>query len=453
MPVLIQRRTLLGASVAGGTAALAGSVAGCSLLPGSEPPRAEPVTPLRASDVVAGLAVAAHPAFLDTAYADVGAWVERLAGLGVRTLRGTYNPDNPGCQDAVEACRRLGVRWIMLVVPEAPTSPTDQELERTASVVRTIARTCPDVCAAIEGVNEPDHNRGGGAVPGDWAQVAADHQEVISGVVRESPSLAGIEVIGPSLHDVATAASYREADPAGGPRHLEQLADTGIGQWQDAVGLHSYANGAVPLTGLDERLARIRDAFGEDVRVHVTETGYQDATDGPKDGARPASDAAVATYVVRAALQLAQRGLPFVWYELLDRVVGDPAETDAIEGSFGLLSTPGLDPATWSPKPAALALRSLIASLGGPGQADDDRSGAAPEAVSWGVDAPDDSGVASVLTVDRRGAVRAHLFRDVAVWDPETRTPLDVDEVEVRLLGVGADRTVRVGADVVAVDL
>ena len=281
--------------------------------------------------------------------------------------------------------------------------------------------------------------------------------------MRAAPSLAGVEVIGPSLHDVASRSSYQGGEPSGGAAHFEQLAATGIAQWQDRLGLHSYPNAGPPLEGLDERLALVRDAFGADVLVHVTETGYHNAleqstnTEGtyrPEEeslGPRPTSEEAAAVYLRRAALQYAALGLPWVLYELLDDP--DPAPKDQAEANFGLWRATSAVPSTWSRKPAAVGLATLLDSLGAADPATISDRAQVPEMppVRLEVSSPSGSSVQCVLTSADDGRLTAHLFRDVPMMDPATRAALEVESVPVTVETAAGRWSADVGADVTSI--
>ncbi|QNN54034.1 hypothetical protein [Nocardioides mesophilus] len=417
------------------------------------------VHPLSAMDVRTNLAVAAHPAFADSVYSDVEAWMERLATMGVTLFRGLYNPQNAGCQKAVAASRRYGVKWLMTIVPEANDKPTDQSVDTTAAIVRQIAATCPDVCYGIEGINEPNHNRGGSfPVPLDWATAyTAPHQKAIWEGVQESEALSQVLVLGPSLHDQAAAASYDDAEPSGGAEHYHQLADAGVGDWQDRAGVHFYPAGEPPLTDIDRRLQHLLDAFGADTPLYMTETGYHNALYQPTNaggtyrsgeesiGHRPTSEGATATYIDRAVLQLADRGIPCAWYECLDDP--DPGPKDVAESNFGLWRVETGDPLTWTPKQAVGKLTRLLDALDEP-----DGPSYVPDPVRLGVEAAADD-VAFVVAARRNGSATVFLFRDLSVWDPFTRTPIEVAPVAVTVTDRRGPRTVEVSAEVTSLPL
>ncbi len=396
-----------------------------------------PLVPTLSSQAVHdSYGVCAHPAFQTRVYKHVDAWMAHLAALGVTYFRGTFDPGNPGVRSAVTAARKHGLKWVMIVVPEGSKTPTRQTVASTKAKVTYIAQKCADVCMAIEGLNEPNHNRGGGPTSAGWEQVALSHQQAIWQTARAYKQLDGVPVIGPSLHDTEAARN--------GGAHYKLLERIGIGRFQDYLGVHRYPGGGVPTHGLDGRLQYVYGAFGPQYPVWITEWGYHNALN-TRSGHKPASEVAAATYAPRALLQFAQRGIPLVRFEALDDPESALVAHESHFGMYGVKSVAGDPATTWRPKPEAAAIRALLQQLEDPGVE------YTPKPVGLVVEgAPE---VHHVVTRKRNGEAMVHLWRELPVWDPSGRRSLRVASTDVVVTDRIGKRTITVDADVTSVNL
>ncbi len=396
--------------------------------------------------VYSGYGVSAHPKRQGSTYGNVDAWVQRLASAGVPYFRGTYEPGAAGMAETIAASRKYGVRWLMTVVPEAGTKPTHQTPTETRAVVQHIAREAADVVHAIEGLNEPNHNRGGGTVPEDWARIATAHQRAIWETAKSTPALSRVPILGPSLQTVAAEDSYDPAvtDPIGGPRHFHQLEDAGILAYQRWAGLHSYPDGRTPAYGLANRLRLIDSAYGADYPVRITEWGYHNAV-RTTAGHDPVPEWVSATYGSRALLAMTtgERKVRLVRYEALDDV--DAGVKDQHEANFGLWRVGSNDPATWTPKAEVGVMRGILAALRDPGPA------YTPEPVNLSVSGPRD--LRYVVTRTRDGAATLWVWRSLSVWDAAARKALSVPTTSVTVTDSVGARTIDVGPRVRALAL
>ena len=425
----VSPRALLAAGVGGAVALGAGS--GIATLVGTPDDTPRPVTPLWSELAWRSFGVGAHPTFQTTTYRFAEDWLDQLATIGVHYFRGAYAPNLPLVEATVAGARDRGLQWGMLVCNDLDTSA-----EQVQRRVEDIARNAADVCVFIEGVNEPNYDRSGGAVPPDWADRAVALQRTLFEAVRSHPELDDVTVVGPSLQAVvATEADY------------DRLASLGLGEVMDAAGLHSYPGGRYPSQGLDDRLVPVRDHF-PDAGVWLTETGYTNAVDRTTDtggggGASPVPEEVAAAYAPATLLEAVDRGLSIAWYEALDDP--DPGPDDVVESAYGLVAVgdSGL-PATWRPKPAAAVLTEFLAGLRDPGPVH------RPAVVDLAVAARDDD-VRWTALGKRDGSTWVHLRRAVDVWDLDDASPVTVDTVPVTVVGPSGRRTVQVGAEVVSV--
>lgn len=388
------------------------------------------VTPLSAQKVHESYGICAHPSFVDTVYQQTDAWMSRLASLGVTHFRGVFNENNPGTQQAIAAARQYGLKWVMLVAPENGST-----LGSVSARMDYIAHHAADICAAIEGPNEPNHNRDGSPVAPDWAVTATRYQKLIWEKAKAHASLSSVPIIGPSLHDVMAHRS--------GGRDYVLLADQGILNYQDYCGLHRYPSGNEPMFRLDERLGYVYAAYGQNYPVWVTETGYHNAV-STQHGHNPSTEWVSGTYGPRAILQFAMRGIPMIRYQLLD--FPDAGAMTDPEDHFGLYRANSLQPNSWRAKSEASRVQALLQALRDPGPA------YTPSATSLGVRSRA-TDVAHVVTAKRDGSATVWLWRDSSIWDPNRRQPRSVPPVTATINDRLGSRDVRVDAQVRGVEL
>jgi hypothetical protein len=248
---------------------------------------------------------------------------------------------------------------------------------------------------AVEGPNEYDM-RG----HPNWTAELRDYQQRLYGAINGDPSLAAIPVIGPSI-------VHRS--------HQEELGD--ISGMLDYGNIHSYPYGEPPESNVSFQLERAGANSGAKP-VIATETGYHTALSW--DGEHPpVSEDAMATYVPRFFLGYFGRGISRTFsYELVDETP-DPANADR-ESNFGLLRN------DFSPKPAFVALRNLIAVLADPGPA------FAPRSLGYSVGGSR-AGLQQVLLQKRDGSFYLALWRATSVWDPSAEAALDPPSEAVTL--------------------
>lgn len=382
------------------------------------------VTPLWSESVRRRYGVCAHPNFQRTVYGSLDAWASRLDTLGAAYFRGFYAPGLPSTLRMVEHCRRLGLKWLMLVVPE-DWSMTSDRLKATLAHIRDNAA---DVCIGIEGMNEPNHNRNGTPLRADWATATVAYQRIIADFVDRTPSLSHVQVLGSALNLIVS-------DPVGDMKAMEAAGMSGV---MDAPSLHSYPGGFVPENRLDERLGYVKQSFGA-AAAWISETGYNNATNAVS-GHRPVDEGVAATYAPRALLEAARRGCYSIRYELLDDP--NPAK-DQQEANFGLIRCPSFDPATWTPKPEFTSMRTFLSAL-----RDDGPGCYQPKPVKLKVSAPSD--VSWTVLGKSNGTFTLAAYRRTAIYNPVTRSSVTVSPTQITVTDQRGSRTHQVGADVVS---
>ena len=351
--------------------------------------------------------VQTHGDFLDTAYADAARVERAVTELGIRHVRDgiTSDPRNERHLAFLERLGRAGIRLNLTIdEPRAPGAPIEDRL----AVVRE--RLLP-YTETLEGPNEKD-------MGGDprWPERVRDYQRELYDKAKADPALRRIPVLGPSL-------GRNGNQPALGD--LRGMAD-----WAN---LHSYP-GALPPSRpeLQDELAAVRDSL-TGAPLAVTETGYHNAWQEPRR--QPFTPERVAgAYYPRLLLEHFTAGVRRTFaYELLDEKP-DPGGADQ-EQHFGLLRN------DFSPKPAAEAVRRLLALARGPEPADE-RPGDGSGALDLEVRAP----VPVRRLVLRRsdGRLLVLLWQTAALWDRDARRELEP---------AAADAQVRLGATFGAVDV
>ena len=345
------RRSALaaGAAIAGtaGTGILAGPAFATGVT-GSVPPpafRCPLVTPMSSQRVQQNWGVCDHPNF-PGGYENRPAVIGRLAGMRIAYIRGMYTSDAMGAGTTAQL-RANGMKWVMTVFP------TEHGMTTAALVARIkhIGNNSADVCKAIEGPNEWNNSRAGGAPMTAAATVAI--QKTIYQTVRADPRLNHVEVLGPAAHAIVL-------DNHAGRDYLD-LVRAGIKPYQDAQAVHSYAAAAEITTKLDTRLAFVYAAFGDNYPVQLTETGW---TTGGTTGQPQNTEADAATYSAQAVLIMAACKIPTMRYETLD-----DSPMGGRDG-FGLWScTSHTDTSKWRAKPEVAAVGNLLRALRDPGPA------------------------------------------------------------------------------------
>ncbi len=323
--------------------------------------------------------------------------------------------------------RALGVKWVVTLIPE-DWSMTPTQL---ATVLAHIRDNAADVCIGVEGMNEPNHNRGGSPVRPDWAAAAVAYQKVIWDFVTTTPALSHVSVIGPSLQ-------MGGSDPF---VDFTALAAAGLPGLMHYAGMHSYPAGLKPDSKVDTRLGYVRDAWGA-VPTWVSETGYTNAMNAPMVGPRPVPTDVSATYGPRSLLDYFARGCKPARYELLSEP--DPTNAEP-EASYGLLNCPSNDPATWSVKPEYTVMHDFLGAL------EDTAAAYAPTAVPLQVTGP--STVKWVLTAKSDGTTTLYAYLNTSIWDVEKRVRINPTPVDVTITDRAGTRTLKVGATLTPVTI
>lgn len=329
MPVT--RRAFMGAAAV--------TAAGISVV--DLPTRATAASP---SALTRSYGVCTHPNWArDPMWKQTDRWMEELAKLGVKQIRGLINPKSRNCRRAVELCRKYDIKWLMTVAPPSWRLGPDDIRDRIAQIAAEHA----DVVLGFEGVNEPNSTG-----RGDWADRTIQIQRAIWEGRNRHGELENARVLSPSMHDVvedrSNGAGYR------------QLAKRDVHKFCDAAALHSYPRGGEITNGLDKRLDLLDIAY-DGMPVWITETGWTTYTGG--SGHRPTNESDAAKHGSEGIKKIADhpRVQKAFRYELLD----DPGSGRDPETRFGLVR------ADWSHKPEFNKVREVLTQGGGSEKPDD----------------------------------------------------------------------------------
>ena len=299
------------------------------------------VTPKWSQLALESFGVCAMPLHDHSVYQYRSAWISNLAGMGVHFMRGTYKPGFSPTYETASLVRQHRLKWQMVLVTDLRQSDAD-----IRNRVADIGRRAADVCLAVEGINEPNHNRSGGGVPSNWRELTLAKQKVLWQAVQATPSLRGKPVLGPSLQmQKATSSDF------------QWFASHGLLNYMTHAGAHCYPAGRYIDANFDRMLSPLKQWRKP---IWVTETGYTNAL-ATNGGQNPVSEAAAGVYAPSAVLEAIDRGWRVNWFEVLDDP--DAGSKDNVEANYGLYGLrSGMAP-PWRPKPAAVALGNILRGM------------------------------------------------------------------------------------------
>lgn len=291
------------------------------------------------------VSVRVFPSYNTKVYREHGAVLTRLGELGVKRMSHKLTPAVASNAAVIaftqKAYFQYGIKsWLTIGEPHVPLSPADWD-----KIVGALKGPLAGMVDRVYGWNEPNHVRDGSPLPTDWAAMTAAHQQRLW--ARVSPL--GIKVGTPQLW----SGDFTKHD-----RDLAALAPAIKGRF-DHIGWHLYPRGGVGVELLDRFDATYRRTLGT-FPVVCTEAGYFTAPNYT-GGAVNITEAQAAEYLPKLVDEYVKRGYGFSYFELLN----DPDPTGANrEAHLGLVRTPSMDPATWTPKPAFATLKARLAEPG-----------------------------------------------------------------------------------------
>jgi hypothetical protein len=369
----------------------------CCLSSQASSARAEVETPHPAASFIESIGVVTHAAAWASAYGNIPELEARLEELGVRHIRDAAIPGHPWEYAIFRNLAAHGIKATLIL--------NEEDLTKDHRIIESELSGAVD---AVEGPNEYD-NQG---IP-NWAERLRLLQSEVWDSYREEGQLENLPILGPALTR---------------PNSLEELGN--ISAHYDFGNFHPYPGGLPPETNISREINRILPYAGGKPLV-ASETGYDNALAAPPGGNSPISEEASAVYVPRIFLDYYKMGVARTFlYELVDE---KPDPSDANEQDhFGLLRN------DWSPKPAFIALRNLIALLKDQPQATQEVK---PTDLSLSGETSD---VEHLLLEKADGVHELVLWQNASVWSREKRIPLAVPPHRVSISAEGdiADATI-----------
>jgi hypothetical protein len=383
------------------------------------------VTPKWSQLAVESFGVCAMPLHDHSVYKYRSQWIGNLAGMGVSFIRGTYKPGFSPTYETARLLRERRMKWNMVLVTDLRQSDADIKAR-----VNDIAAKNADVCLAVEGINEPNHSRGGSWVPSNWRELTLQKQRALWHAVQANPKLRGKPVLGPSLQmQKATEADFR------------WFASHGLLNYMTHAGAHCYSGGRYIDRNFGSLLKPMTTYWKKP--VWITETGYTNAL-ADAGGQRPVPEWVAGIYAPSAALEAIDRNWKVNWFEALDDI--DAGALNDVEANYGLFALRGGMAPPWRPKPAAVSLKGILTGLKDPGPA------YRPRAIGLRV-AASTADVRWTALGKRDGSVRLYLRRATEVYDSRLDRKLNVGNAKVTITTGKGTRTVYVGAEVTSVKL
>ncbi len=361
------------------------------------------------------IGVQTHFPFTGYAYdaAPTSQLAEMLRTVGIRHLR------DDTCFNTETACQRVRSRIAALRDAFGPSGPKvdllalySRELAavrdrgaRDADIERalTAATSAPlaGMVAGLEAVNEPDLKDSG-----DWTTATLDDHATFTRLLAQ-PRFAGLRAV-PHLSPAIGHAANTPALLASG--WSRDRADIG--------NFHPYpAAWGGPEHALDTACGTTNalgcvTALGRSAAPVATESGY--STSGTPLSTNWVSERAQSIYLPRLVLENFQRGIARTYlYELVDL---KPVRGAAVDG-YGLWRSKavGSQFVPGDPKPAALALARLNATIGDLGATTD--AGALDVAIRVGGRDADDDTIRRVLLRRANGSYVLALWQPRSVWE------------------------------------
>jgi hypothetical protein len=353
---------------------------------------------VQAEKLADAFGVNVHLNFDTGVYGHQSAVVEKLLELGARHIRTRLVLQMSEVRRSIRALasHHCKVNATCQLFGDAG-QPSNRELMR--EVVHYLGSDARHVFSSFEGINEPNND----GVP--WVHKTRATTIDLWKQAKAHQATRDIPIIGPALADTWSL-----------KKDYQRLGD--LSRYTDLGSIHLYPRGTSPSILIDEHSGYARATFRRQPIV-CTEGGYTNALN--QTTGRPVPEAVSGIYAPRQLLEHFIRGNKFFNYELLDDV--DPHGRDW-QSNFGLLRVGHGHPSAWRSKPAFRAMRNLLEVVGDRGHS------FRPSGLSMNVRGGGPE-LRTVLLQKRSGAHYLCMWRDVTVYNPETRHRLDVGKQRV----------------------
>jgi hypothetical protein len=323
---MMMQRVLVGAAFAVACASLFG-VRITPVRAGAAAPQVFVERSQPANRFIDSMGINVHFSYHSTGYGDTGRVTDLLRQLGIRHLRDGVTLGQDDICRTDRALARVGLRFTYITQAD----PTSAQLRAWASCIGPAVE-------AFEGINEYDISHP--AFVEDWAATVRSSQRALYRAIKHTPLLASLPVVGPSL---TSEAAFRAVG--------DLSSDFDDGNMHDYFSFHEpetpgWGLGGYGSLSYNVNAARITDPSKP---IEATETGY-----GTDSSGHAVDEVTQATYLPRLFLEQFAAGISRTFvYELVD-------EGDAPYGHYGIVAS------NLIPKPAFVALSSLIGTLNDP---------------------------------------------------------------------------------------
>lgn len=283
----------------------------------------------------------------------------------------------------------------------------------------------------VTGQNEVNHIRGGATDPPGWETGAQAHQiELWNRMQVVNTTLSGlghpvVKVGSPNLW--SGNVSIHNADVA-------VLAPL-VRDYCNQVVYHLYPRGNNPDWNVDAFKALYNTHY-PGKPIWCTECGYFDAMNYV-GGSQITTEWASDIYIRKMWLEYAWRGIPVSQFEFLDDV--DASNSDR-EANLGLIETPAISEATWTPKDAYTNTSLMTALTGGVDG-------------NIGCTVTTETSDVKYVAVNHSGGTRLFLWTSDNIENTDTHLPISVSTRVVTIVDAAGTHVVNVAEDVEQFDL
>lgn len=434
-PFVVGRRRLLqwtgavvGASTFGISAASASVKAKVKA-----PPVPDPVTTARADSLVEAMGARINVQLAKSAYGDLTAVRDAVAYIGLRyareaTIAPSFNPTMASHQaKGWPMLAAVGCRMITIM---AKADGSEGSIAEFAAYHKsTFGGDTGGVLWGIENANEWNGVRGTGVGHGvspltgktynaaypRWAEQLTTWQQSMWRTYSADPQLDGLAVVGPALVNATPGNSQVLVDVANDVTG----GTSGLQPYVTHSNYHVYCGQAaglsqpsVPSWHLDQKVSAMQVQAPSRPWV-CTEAGMHNALDSTNTAFSAHSQTAAGIYAPRMTLEHLLRGTLRQWFFGLVDDMPDPNLNDQ-DNAFGLFNY------DWTPKPAAVAAKRMVALFSDPGPT------FTPTQTNLTVSGDPSMMLHSLRFGKRDGTTLLALWRDVSVWDYVTQSDLDV---------------------------
>jgi hypothetical protein len=393
----------------------------------------DPITTACADSLVEAMGAGINIQLASSAYGDLAAVRDAIAYIGLRyareaTVAPSFNPTMAGNQaKGWPMLASVGCRMITIM---AKADGSQGSVSEIASYHKsTFGGDSGGVLWGIENANEWNGVRGTGVGSGvsrltgktysdtypRWAEQLTTWQRAMWRQYATDPQLDGLAIVGPALVNATPGNSQVLV----GVANAVTGRSTGLHRYTTHSNYHVYCGQAaglsqpsVPSWHLDQKVSAMMVQAPNRPWV-CTEAGMHNALNSSNTGFSPHSQSAAGIYAPRMTLEHLLRGTYRHWFFGLVDDMPDP-NMDNQDNAFGLFNN------DWTPKPAAVAAKRMVALFSDPGPT------FTPAQTNLTVSGDSRMMLHSLRFGKRDGTTLIALWRDTSVWDYVTQSDLAV---------------------------